>query len=449
MVATKPRKAKTAKPVLPRGVGVIRFGTAGFVDAFGSGFFYPFSLLFYTKLSRYPISTVGLVLTLVALAALPSLFVISRLVNRWGPRVVLVAAALLRAVCFAGFVIHPDLPSLVLCGLLVSVGNRADNAAAPLLAVRMAPEGQSSRWLALSRVVLNAGMGGGALISAVFVVSTPPGFTVVGIVDAVSFVLTAALYLSIKATGTAGDNAGYRQRGRRPHPWLNLMYLRVVSVNGLLLTSNLAVESGLAVFILQALGMRAWVVGVLFAVNTVMVTMLQLPVSRLLEQFRPVVVLAAGGLSYIALYAALALSEQVPRGLRIDLLIAGTIIYTLGELAVSQAALVLLTGIPSPEDQGSYLSFNQVFVGAATALAPLLVTNLLAGRATILWWVLSAVSVVSALIVVTVRRVSGFRNPSLPAARGGGRPAGSPGALPITRLQAPCRAHNRSTVNSR
>jgi MFS family permease len=159
--------------------------------------------------------------------------------------------------------------------------------------------------------------------------------------------------------------------------------------------------------------LRAWVVGVLFAVNTVMVTMLQLPVSRLLEQFRPVVVLVAGGLSYIALYAAAAFSELVPHGLRIGVLIAGTIVYTLGELAVSQAALVLLTGIPSPEDQGAYLSFNQVFVGGATALAPLLVTNLLAGQATTLWWVLSAVSVVSVLIVATDRHVFEFRNPSL------------------------------------
>jgi hypothetical protein len=36
---------------LPRGRGVVWFGASGFVNALGTGFFYPFSLLFFTSLS--------------------------------------------------------------------------------------------------------------------------------------------------------------------------------------------------------------------------------------------------------------------------------------------------------------------------------------------------------------------------------------------------------------
>jgi uncharacterized membrane protein len=101
MTTANLRNAGAPVSILPRGAGVARFAMAGFADAFGSGFFYPFALLFYTRLSKCPLSVVGIVLTLVALGALPSLVGISRVVNRCGPRTVLVAAAMLRAGCFA------------------------------------------------------------------------------------------------------------------------------------------------------------------------------------------------------------------------------------------------------------------------------------------------------------------------------------------------------------
>jgi hypothetical protein len=51
---------------------------------------------------------------------------------------------ILRALCFVGIVSLPGLLSLAVFSLLLALGNRADNGVAPLLALRMAPQGQSS-----------------------------------------------------------------------------------------------------------------------------------------------------------------------------------------------------------------------------------------------------------------------------------------------------------------
>ncbi|MFF7364603.1 MFS transporter [Streptomyces sp. NPDC008125] len=402
MTSTTVKSVRGSAPVLPRGPGVVWFGLSEVVKALGTGFFYPFSLLFFTELSGESLRSVGLVLTVTALAVLPGLFAVGRLVDRVGPKPVLIAAALVRVACFVGIVSFRGLAPLVVCTLLLALGNRAEQASSPLLAIRLAPEGQSGQWLALTRVAFNAGIGAGALLASLFIVDTASGFVVLGVVTAAGFVLTALLYLRVPP-GRPTEPARRRGLGgSQAAPWRDLPFLRTAGANALLLTSALAVESALPVFVLRELRMPSWIVGVLFAVNTVLLTLLQLPLSRVLERFRPGLVLAVGGMSYAALYAAALLAGNVPRGAQITLLVAGMAVYTLGELSVSQAAMVMLTSLPPKQEQGAYLAFNQLFAGGATALAPLLVATLLASFPLTLWWVLAAGSVMAALLAMTV-----------------------------------------------
>jgi MFS family permease len=332
---------------------------------------------------------------------LPWLFAVGRLVDRIGPRPVLIAGAAVRA---AGFVAVRDMTTLVVCCLFLALGNRLEQTATPLLAIRQAPDGQSGQWLALTRAVFNAGIGAGALLASLFVVDTASGFVVLGVVNAASFVLTALLYLGIPAERQTEEAPPQGRRSRPAAPWRHTAYLRVAMSNALLLTAALAVESALPVFVLRELRMPPWAVGVLFATNTVLLTVLQLPLSRLLERFRPTVVLALGGISYAALYAAALLAGDMPRRVQIALLVTGMVVYTLGELAVSQAAMALLTSLPPKQEQGAYLAFNQLFAGGATALAPLLVAMLLASAPLSLWRVLAGGSIGAALLVSFLRQ---------------------------------------------
>ncbi|MEV0375354.1 MFS transporter [Streptomyces sp. NPDC050636] len=403
MEAVDLKDRSTPSSVLPRGPGVVWFGISGFVNSTGTGFFHPFALLFFTELSGESLRSVGLVLTVTALAVLPGLFAVGRLVDRLGPRFVLTAAAALRAVAFAGFISLRGLVPLVVCGLLLALGDRAELAARPLMAIRLAPEGQRSQWLALTRVVFNAGIGAGALFASLFVVDTGSGFVILGAINAASFVLAALLYLGIPASKTTEAAFIRPISSPRAAPWRHVAYLRVAGANSLLLTAAFAMETALPVFILRELAMPPWIVGALFAVNTVLLALLQLPMSRVLDRFRPPLVLALGGMSYVALYVAALLAGGVPQGAQIALMVGGMALYTLGELAVSQASLVMLTSLPPHGEQGAYLAFNQLFAGGAAAIAPLLVTAFLADWPAGLWWALAGVSVVAAILSLSRR----------------------------------------------
>ncbi|KUO16768.1 MFS transporter [Streptomyces dysideae] len=383
---------------LPRGRGVVWFGASGFVNALGTGFFYPFSLLFFTSLSGLSLRAVGVALTITTLLALPGLFVVGRLADRCGPRTVLVAASAVRALALVAFVSVPGVWPLVLGGTALALGNRAEQVATPLLAARLAHEEQRSRWLALSRVTFNGGMGAGALLAAVFVVDTASGFVVLGLVNAASFVMTAVLCLGLPTTPPGAPAEGARPAHARIRPWKHRAFVRVASANALLWAAALAMESALPVFVLRELALPSWTVGVLFAVNTALLTALPLPLSRLLDRLRPGHVLAVGGLCYVVLFAAAALARTVSPTVALVVLTAGMTVYTIGELAVSQASLVLLTGLPPDEERGTYLASNQVLVGIATALAPLLATSLPGVRSAALWWALAGWSLAAGLL---------------------------------------------------
>lgn len=405
MTTAEATAADSPTRILPRGPGVVWFGASGFVNAFGTGFFYPFSLLFFAELSGLSLSTVGMVLTIAALAALPGLLAVGRLIDRLGPRQVLIVAALLRVGCFVGFVSMRGIMPLALFNIAFALGNRAEQAAIPPLAVGLAGEGQSGRWLALSRVVFNAGIGAGALLAGLLVVDSRSGFVVLGVANAVSFALTAALYLKLSVrkspVGTAASKAAGAVRGR---PWRNTPFLRVAGAKTVLWTSTLVVETALPVFVLQELALPTWTVGMLFVVNTSLLTLLQLPVSRFLERFRPGPVLAAGGCTFAVLYVTVLVVGSAPHAVRLWALLAAMSVYTLGEMAVSQAGLVMLTSIPPQPELGGYMAVNQLFVGVGAALAPLLAASLLASRPDMLWWALTAMSVLAALLILRLPR---------------------------------------------
>ncbi|MER7670436.1 MFS transporter [Kitasatospora sp. NPDC096128] len=388
-----------AARLLPSGPGVRRLAAAGLVNAVGTGFFYAFALLFFEDRTGLSLRTIGTVLACTTLAVLPALSAVGRIADRFGPRPVLVVAALARAGCFVGFVVLPGLLPFVLLSAVLALGGRAEQTASPLLAVALSPEEERGRWLALSRVVFNAGMGTGAL-TAGLLVGPGAGFALVGLVNAASFVVAAALYAALPATAAAGRSAAPDADRRPARPYRDAGFVRIAAVYAMLLAVVLTTESALPVYALRDLSLPGWSVGLLFAVNTCLLTLLQLPFSRYLERFRPAAALAVGGLSYVTMFLTALLLPAAFAGLRTVLLVAAMVVYTLGEMVVSQAALVMLTSWPPAEQRGSYLAFNQVLTGVASAAAPLLATGLPTGGSGALWWTLTGICGAAALLAL-------------------------------------------------
>lgn len=390
---------------LPRGRGVGWFGLAGLVNALGTGFFYPFQLLFFRSVLGLPLAVVGAGLTVATLAALPAVFQVGRLVDRVGPRPVLIGAALLRGGAFVGYVRADGVAAFLALSVLVAVCQRAEQTATPVLAAAVAPPGQVGQWLALAKVVFNAGIGGGALLASLVLVATPGGFTALGLVNAVSFAGAALLYLPLR--GWTRATAPRRGPGGAARPWRNPLFLHVTAANFVLLTVIVSAEVGLPVYLVDVLDAPSWTVGLLFAVNTALMVLLQIPVSGRLRDRRPLPVVALGVALHGGLPLALGVAAGLPFGSQLALLLLGMVAYTFGEIVATQTLAVLLVSLPPERERGSYQAFNQVLVGLSLGLAPLLVTAVLVRSPVALWWILLATVAVAAADVLALQRRSG------------------------------------------
>ncbi|MFJ9341890.1 MFS transporter [Streptomyces sp. NPDC101733] len=398
--------SKARASSLPRGAGVGWFGAAALVNAVGTGFFYPYQLLFFVAVTDLSLTAVGAGLTIATLIALPAVFLVGRLVDGWGTKAVLISAALLRAGVFVAYLFVHDLPAFVALAVVAAVAQRAEQVSMPVLAAGTAPEGEVGRWLALTRVVFNAGMGLGGLLAGLAFVGSGDrsGFAAMGLLNAGSFVLAALLYLPLatvrrpKAAAPAAKGSG--------RPWRDGLFLRISLTNFLLITVIVATEAGLPVYLIEELDTPSWIVGVLFAVNTVLMVIFQLPVTGRVEGRPPLRLIAVGSVLHAALLVALGLGGLLPFAALLPLLLLGMAVYTLGEILATQALSVLLVKLAPPRELGVYQAFNQVLVGLSLAVVPLLVAFFLTHAPAGLWWLLTGATVVLGLGMLRLHRSS-------------------------------------------
>ncbi|MEU9982920.1 MFS transporter [Streptomyces sp. NPDC050856] len=399
MNATDTSPPKGLRAVLPHGRGVVTFGLSHLVSAVGTGVFYPYTLLFFPALLGIPLTQVGLVLTVTALAALPGMFWVGRLIDRIGPRPVLIAASLLRSAGFTGYVTIRDVAAFALFSVVIALCNRAEQAASPALAVALAPEGDRNRWLALSRTVFNAGIGGGAMLGSTLIVGGEAALVWLGLANAASFLVAGIMLWPLRPAPVPPAERARPSRG----PWRDGPFLAAVTFNSALWLVALAVETGMSAYLVGSLGAPAWLAGTLFAVNTGLLIVLQLPLTSTLERWGNTSVLVAGTLLGTLFLVTMALAGALTGTALVVLLVFGMVVYTCGELATTHARQALLTDLPPPAELGSFLAFNQVATGISGALVPFVVAATLDSAPAGLWWLMATLTAATSVAVVAAR----------------------------------------------
>jgi MFS family permease len=286
-----------------------------------------------------------------------------------------------------------------LFSVLIALCNRAEQAASPALAVALAPEGERNRWLALSRTVFNAGIGGGALLGSALIVGGEAALWWLGLANAASFLVAGLMLWPLRPPPV--PPADRAQPSRRP--WRDGPFLAVVGFNSVLWLVALAVETGMAAYLVGTLGTPAWLAGTLFAVNTGLLIVLQLPLTSAMERWGDIPVLVAGTLLSAVFLVAMALGGALSGTALVVLLVVGMVVYTFGELATTHARYALLADLPPPAELGSFQAFNQVAAGISGALVPFVVAVLLDSAPAGLWWLMAALSLATAIGVVAAR----------------------------------------------
>jgi len=400
----RPRVSGRARWGIPQGQYARRYALAALVNSLGSGMFYPFMLLFFTERLGLPLVSAGAVLTFAALVSAACVSFTSRALDRFGARNVIIVLAITRALLFPVYLAINNVWLFALVATAVAIADRTDMVAGQVIVSELAEEKERPAWFALSRMTLNAGLGAGALLGGALLALTGQ-YALIVVANAVSFLLVALLYLPIPSRRRQSRPGSAEQGADGPSMaiWRDRLMVCFATVNGLWILAGLAIEIGLPVYLVVTLGLPEWTISLVFLVNTLLVTLLQLPVSARVARHPAVRMFGYGLVAYAITFAMLALSPGLDGAGAVVFVVVAVCVFTAGEMITSVTGMVVVTELAPPHRLGGYVGLQHTFLGVGSAMAPLVYSAGLAWSPQGLWSLLAVLMAVLAAASILMR----------------------------------------------
>jgi fucose permease len=226
---------------------------------------------------------------------------------------------------------------------------------------------------------------GGVLAAVALTIGSGPAYQSVVLANAASYVVAFGLMLGVTGGGPAQES---RDEATRGGPWVafgDRAYRVLIAVIFCYALTETSLNVAMPVYFIDTLSLPGWVPGAVFVINTVMIGVGQgLVVRRMTGVVRRRVLQVAisfSAVSFVMLYAADALS--VTAG--VVVVLAGAVVYTLGELTAGPVVAALSAEAAPPAARGRYMAATQLAWSASGALGPLLYSTLLDRGALPVW----------------------------------------------------------------
>ena len=350
-----------------------RIYAIGLADSSGLGMYLAFSAVYLNRAVGMNDHQIGLVLGISGVTSLVGAVPIANLAQRYGLRSSLTWLFLVRAASFAALGCAVDLPTAALAAAFGGLLNRGIGPLIQSALIADSDEAAAVGGLARLRALRNAGMAAGALpAGAATAVGGEWAYRSVLGLAAMVFVGCSVLSRALPVTGEIKRPA--RRRGAGVGS--NRAFLAITALYGALTLSLILLGVGLPLWITQSTHAPRWSVGLVQLVNTALVVLLQVRVSRGAERPRRARSMMAVGALFAAAGAAVAPLSGVGRGSLLPLLVVVLVVLlvTAAELYISSGTMGLaLVHIPKAQ-RSSYLAVFNLGFAVATVIGPTLVS---------------------------------------------------------------------------
>ncbi|NEB03370.1 MFS transporter [Streptomyces sp. SID13726] len=367
---------------LPRLRGQRLLLAAVVIDSTGSGLAVPFLLLYLISRDHMPAATAGTVLTVAGLVALAAGPLSGPLLDRWGPGRLVQCAHALRATAFLGYLAVGSTPAVLVLATLAALGDNLFWPANRAFLARRCQPGELLRWYGLERALRNIGLAVGGLAAGVLAGSGTTGLRLVMAGNAVSYVIAAVLIALLPAPAAPGPPRaapGSRPAARRP----DRAYVTMVAANTLLVLVCVALPVLVPLYVVRQLHQPSWVVGAVFALNTLLVTAGQTLVVRRVERHDHLVVLRSAAVLWSAAAVLFGAVSGMPGGAVLPLLALAVLVFTAAELMHGPTSDAVAVRMAPEDGPGRHLGLHQLSWGVGSAIAPLILTRALSLGP---WW---------------------------------------------------------------
>ena len=368
-----------------------------FLNALGWGAVLPFEVIYLHDGRGFSLGTAGLVVGTLTGVAVVSAPCVGPLIDRFGPRAAAAGAGIALSVGYVGLAFAHNEAVAFAAAAIGGAGNGALQPAQSTLLAALAAPGTRHRAGAVSRVCTNAGFGfGGALGGAV------AGFGLSGFVAL--FLLNSLTYLAY-----IGVLIAVVRKAPRPEP-LAGGYRRVVGDGAfmhLVVTNTAIIAIGWGVLswivppFAKEIGVRPQLIGLLLFANAGAVVVAQVPVAKIAEGRRRVVMMALGA-TLIAAACLLVLPAQTLGREAYAALVVAAVTIGIGECFHTVALMPLVADLAPESLRGRYMATTGLSWWIGLALAPTLGTRLLSASATLTFAIAAAIAAAAAVSMLTL-----------------------------------------------
>ncbi|GAA1827488.1 MFS transporter [Agromyces salentinus] len=416
---------------------VIRRGRGALVLALGSaslagGLFLPLSLVYFTVLTDIDLAPLGGLVALAGLVTLPLPVLAGWLVDRIGPRPVVVAAMLLQALGYLLCVFVREPVGVFAASAALACGSRLFWSSVFALVVEAAAaEGDPGpeEWFARVNVIRTVGIIAGGLIAGLVISTDRPGL-LVGLATAAAVACAAAgLILRVGHARSAGRPAGWipvASTGSRPGYRAVLSdarFLGFLALNSVFALSTLFAGLSFPTLVRSGLGAPGWLTSSLLVGNAVLVAALGAWGGRLATRNEPFSVLRAAAALWAAAYLAVALGAAGGLVLAILALVTAVVLLSGAEILHAPASTALVSAMADPRVRGRYLAVFQYSFVAAELIAPVLFAALFVVSEPLPFLIVAGANVVALAGLLALRAGRGHGNrPSTSKREETGRP---------------------------
>ena len=357
-------------PPLPRSVLTLQAG--GLVNAFGNGMVIPFMFIYLHNVRGIELGVTGLVVATHAVLSIVAGPVFGSQIDRFGGKRMLAVALGILTIGYAGYTLVHEPWQGFLVAVVSGIGVGGFWPAQSTLITGLTPADQRPSAFAMQRVVMNLGVGLGALTGGLIATTDSPGsFTVLFLLDAATFLVYACVMLVLVpepalGAGSAGGPGSYREVLRyRP-------FVAVIALNSLFIFAGFSGFDVLPVYAKNEAGLSETQIGLLFLVNTLVIVFTQLPTARLVRGRRRMPALALFGLLWAGAWLLVPVAGAVSTEAAFAVLVVVMVVFAVGQCLHGAVAGPLAADLAEPRLMGRYMALNALSWNLGFALGPAL-----------------------------------------------------------------------------
>ncbi|WP_052866400.1 MFS transporter [Streptomyces niger] len=354
----------------------IQLGNA--LSAFGNGFTVPYLYVYVAKVRDLGASTAGIVLAMLAVAALVVLPFTGRAIDRRGPLPVAVVGTFAAALGALGLGLSTNEPMVIASTVAMGAGIAIIQPALATMIVWCSTPVTRSRAFATQFFLNNLGLGIGGLIGGLLVdESDPASFVRLFAIEAVMFLVLGAAVATVRLPKAPKVEDEVPVEPRAEGAWRALLADRRMlwlCLLGFVLFFACygQFESGLAAYATEVTRIEPSTLGIALAANTAAIVMAQFVVLKLVERRRRSRVIAVVGLIWTVAWLAAGLSGLVhgAQAVATGLLISTYMLFGVGESLLSPTVSPLVADLAPSRLIGQYNSVFALVKQLALAVGP-------------------------------------------------------------------------------